>query len=72
MFLLGTLGAAQQLCLNFGYEVAETLVIIELPSLNGREKLTKAGRFTALVQFTDTDFETFASNPDRVHQQRDA
>jgi hypothetical protein len=70
--LLGTLAAAQQLCSNFGYEVVETLVIIELPSLNGRKKLSKAGNLTALVQFTDTDFETFGSNPDRVHKPRDA
>jgi hypothetical protein len=67
-FYKGTLGAAQQLCLNFGYEVVETLVIIELTDLNGREKLTKAGHFTALTQFADADFETILANPDQVHQ----
>lgn len=72
LYFLGTLGAAQQLCLNSGYEVVETLVIIELPYLNGREKLTKAGHFTALTQFSEADFEVVAANPDQVHQPRDS
>lgn len=67
----GTLAAAQKLCVHLGYEVVETLVIIELPSLGGREKLTQAGRVTALVPFSNADFDEIATNPDRVHQPKE-
>jgi hypothetical protein len=67
----GTLGAAQKLCVQLGYEVVETLVIIELLGLGGREKLTDVDHFTALTQFSAADFETIGADSDRVHQSKD-
>lgn len=67
----GTLAAAQKLCVQLGYEVVETLVIIELKGLNGRDKLTQIGRVTALIQFSDADFDEISANPDRVHQPKE-
>ena len=57
----GTLGAAQQFCVELGFEVAETLVIIELDDLGGRKKLTSADRCTSLLQFNDADIEAMAA-----------
>lgn len=70
--LQGTLAAAQKLCVQLGYEVVDTLVIIELPSLGGRGKLSQTGRITALVQFSEADFEEIGANPDRVHLPKQA
>ncbi len=70
-FSKGTLGAAQKLCVQLGYEVVETLVIIELLGLGGREKLTDVDHFTALTQFSAADFETIGADSDRVHQSKD-
>ncbi|CAF2380079.1 unnamed protein product [Rotaria sp. Silwood2] len=57
----GTLGAAQKLCVELGYEVVETLVIIELIDLRGREKLTDIDHFTTLFQFLESDLEAIAA-----------
>ncbi len=72
LFFKGTLGAAQKLCLDLGCEVVETLVIIELLGLGGRDKLADTNHFTALTQFSEADLEAFVANSDRVHQPRDA
>jgi len=69
--ILGTLGAAQQLCANLGYEVVQTVVIIELVDLNGRTKLANSERVVALTKFVDADFEEIAKNSDRVHLPND-
>ncbi|CAF1043646.1 unnamed protein product [Rotaria sordida] len=57
----GTLGAAQKLCVQLGYEVVETLVIIELIGFNGRKKLKDADHFTTLFQFAEADLEAIAA-----------
>ena len=57
----GTLGAAQQFCVELGFELVETLVIIELNDLGGRKKLTSADRCTSLLQFSDADIEAMAA-----------
>ncbi|CAF0758507.1 unnamed protein product [Rotaria sp. Silwood1] len=57
----GTLGAAQKLCVELGYEVVETLVIIELIDLHGREKLTDVNHFTTLFQLTETELAAIAA-----------
>ncbi|CAF0866039.1 unnamed protein product [Adineta steineri] len=68
----GTLGAAQKLCVDLGCEVVETLVIIELLGLNGREKLTDVNHFTTLLQFSEADLEEIATNSDRIHESNHA
>ncbi|CAF3508227.1 unnamed protein product [Rotaria sordida] len=57
----GTLGAAQKLCVQLGYEVVETLVIIELIGFNGRKKLKDVDHFTTLFQFAEADLEAIAA-----------
>lgn len=68
LFFKGTLGAAEKLCVQLGCEVVETLVIIELVGLRGRERLASVEHFTTLFKFTDADFEELGANSDRVHQ----
>ena len=70
--LSGTLAAAQELCLQIGCEVVETLVIIELMDLNGRERLANH-QATSFLQFCEKDLEAIADEyADRVHQPKDA
>jgi hypothetical protein len=72
-FLKGTLGAAQKLCVELGCEVAETLVIIELIGLGGRERLADVDHFTSLLQFSDAELEAIAAkNDDRLHKSNNA
>jgi len=68
----GTLGAAQKLCVQLDYEVVETLVIIELTDLGGRNKLSSVDHFTALMPFSKADFEAMETNSDQVHQPKNA
>jgi hypothetical protein len=70
LYFKGTLGAAQKLCVDQGCEVVETLVIIELIGLNGREKLTDVDHVTALMPFAQADFDALAANS-QVHQPKD-
>ncbi|CAF0979023.1 unnamed protein product [Rotaria magnacalcarata] len=56
----GTLGAAQKLCAKLDYNVVETLVIIELLGLGGREKLANVDHFTTLFQYSQNDIEAIA------------
>ncbi|CAF3346011.1 unnamed protein product [Rotaria socialis] len=57
----GTLSAAQKLCAKLGYDVSETLVIIELLGLGGREKLANIDHFTTLFQYSQNDIEAIAA-----------
>ena len=63
------MGAAQKLCVELGCEVVETLVILELLGLGGRERLTDVDHFTSLLQYSEADLEAIAAkNDDRLHE----
>jgi hypothetical protein len=69
----GTLAAAHKLCVQLGFEVAQTLVIIELIGLGGRDKLANVDHFISLLQYSEAEIEVFAAqHADQVHQPKDA
>lgn len=69
----GTLAAAQKLCLQLGFEVAQVLVIIELIGLGGREKLANVDHFISLLRYSEAELEAIAAqHADRSHQPKDA
>lgn len=71
-FNKGTLGAAQKLCMELGFEVVETLVLIELIGLNGRGKLTDINHFTSLLQFSEAELEAIAAKNNQCPKTNEA
>lgn len=67
------MSAAQALCAHMGYEVVETLVIIELIGLGGRERLENTDHLKTFLRFSEADLEAIAAQyADRVHQPKDS
>ncbi len=71
-FSKGTLGAAQKLCVNLGYEVVETLVLVELLNFRGREKLSDVDHVTSIMQFEESSLEKIAVKEDQIHESNNA
>jgi adenine/guanine phosphoribosyltransferase-like PRPP-binding protein len=52
------LKAAEQLCIQSGYKVVGSLVIIELIDRKGRDQLQNPDQLSALVQLANADLAT--------------